>query len=128
MIPTIQKQWYICRSLLHYYISIVFLKWNTDVYYFFNFTSLLLKVYDEIKGCREVQNSVLMPSLKWVTINFVVIRENELKVIKYLLKHAKGLQKMTISNASNDDIKEIKEYENASGVELIFRIREWMSD
>ena len=65
-----------------------------------------------------------MPNLKWVTINFIVIEENELKFIKYLLKHVKGLQKMTISNASNDDIKEIKEYENASGVELIFRIRE----
>ncbi|KAL5545486.1 hypothetical protein UlMin_005173 [Ulmus minor] len=91
---------------------------------FFPMNALLYVVYDEIKGCREVQNSVLMPNLKWVTINFVVIRENELKVIKYLLKHAKGLQKMTISNASNDDIKEIKEYENASGVELIFRIRE----
>ncbi|KAL5545487.1 hypothetical protein UlMin_005174 [Ulmus minor] len=77
-----------------------------------------------IKGCGEVQNSVIMPNLKRVTIDFFVIRENELKLIKYLLKHAKGLQKMTIANASNDHIKEIKKYEKASGVELIFRFRD----
>ncbi|KAL5560225.1 hypothetical protein UlMin_036436 [Ulmus minor] len=79
------------------------------------------EVYDKAMGSRESHNSMVIPNLKSVITNFNSVEKNELELIKYLLKQAKNLKKMTIFNApplESDIIREIRQYEKSA--EVIF--------
>lgn len=56
--------------------------------------------YDKSKGCCDFENVPFLHNLKSVMIELPCQRENDLKLINYLLKHAKNLQKMTASYGS----------------------------
>lgn len=63
-----------------------------------------------------------MQNLKFVTIELISQGKNELEMIKYLLKNAKYLQKMTILYApplGSNVIGEIRGHENASDAALL---------
>lgn len=78
-----------------------------------------------IMGHDELQGIPFMHNLKFVTIELVSQGKNELELIKFLLEHARNLQRLTVLYAPplpSDVGKEITGYEKASSVaELKFR-------
>ncbi|PON81041.1 FBD domain containing protein [Trema orientale] len=76
-----------------------------------------LQEYDKTKICWELENIPFLHSSRNVIIKRSRQGENESKLIKYLLKHAKNLQKMTVSYDSLLPLgysREVAGYEKAS--------------
>ncbi|GMN55853.1 hypothetical protein TIFTF001_024969 [Ficus carica] len=78
-----------------------------------------------IMGHDKLQGIPFMHNLKFVTIELVSRGKNELELIKFLLEHARNLQRLTVLYAPplpSDVGKEITGYEKVSSVtELKFR-------
>ena len=97
-------------SLKYINISLVF------VILLMNFWAL--QEYDKTKTCQDLEDIPFLHNLKTLIIEFLREGENLLKMIKYLLKHAKNLQKMTVSYNSLKSYvrREIDGYEKASSL------------
>ncbi|XP_073136753.1 F-box/FBD/LRR-repeat protein At5g56570-like [Henckelia pumila] len=78
----------------------------------YNLESLtVLKVKDELKRWREPKQlpKCLLSSLKYVVIHGFEGGDDELNMIRYILRHAKVLQRMDINSVSHGEDAKILE-------------------
>ncbi|PON52237.1 FBD domain containing protein [Parasponia andersonii] len=82
----------------------------------------MLQDHESTKYCDGQNGSTFTHNLKFVTIELISQGKNELEMIKYLLKNAEYLQRMTILYApplGADVVKEIRGHEKASKAAVV---------
>ncbi|PON81053.1 F-box domain containing protein [Trema orientale] len=103
------------RNIVHVFYDLR--RFNSSILFIKN-----LRDYESTKYCNGQNGKTLAQNLKFVTIELISQAKNELEMVKYLLKNAEYLQRMTILYApplGSDVVGEIRGHEKASKAAVV---------